>query len=391
MTDTDPESAFQSGAGKKEKNEETDSNQVTNSSETGNRDDFAALGYEFRHHLAVVYGNSELLLEEAFGSLSPDQREALEKIVANASELTALTAHTFETNDSDDAIDYTDQFPDPTGSDEPTLAESDVFDPIALALQSESFADLVVEQLELADHEAVTVGADNERAENEMSDESAECRELDRPHHLVVDCGFPTPETIEWLEKITESTEQRQSLTLVSSVDPAEIKDEETKASGGAGDTVSVAGPLLGIDGVLDSDASQSTVVDLLADGLVHTPDAPPISTIHIAGDGTEALASSLTVQRQTTATLPELDPSGDSCLFLGPDVFEQCDPLTLSRFRSPAGAPQRPIPIVAITEFTLFNQEWIPTCGADLFAHKPITAAEFAAELRCWLSGGED
>ncbi|ELY93842.1 histidine kinase [Natrialba hulunbeirensis JCM 10989] len=396
MTDMGPGSASQPGTGKKGADEKTDTTQNTTPTETGARDEFATLGYEFRRHLAVVYGNSELLLEEAFGSLSSDQREALEEIVANTGELTALTAHTFETNDIEDAIDRADQLPDSTGSDESTLADPDAFDPIVLALQSETFADLVAEQLELAGHEAVTVevGAVGTEAVTDGADDESET--LDDPHHLVVDCGFPTPETIDWLGEITGPTEQRQSVTLVSTVDPVAIEAEGTQAGGAAGDTVRVTGPLLGIDGVLDPDASQSTVADLLADELVHTPDAPSISTVHIAGDGTEPLASSLagqsyTVQRQTTATLPELDPSGDSCLFLGPDVFDRYDPLTLSRFRSPADAPQRPIPIVAVAEFPISDQEWEPTCGSDLFAHKPITAAEFAAELRCWLPGGDD
>ncbi|ELY25369.1 histidine kinase [Natrialba magadii ATCC 43099] len=365
----------------------------SSTNQNGSRDEFATLSYEFRRHLAVVYGNSELLLEEAFGSLTPDQQAALEEIIVNTSELTALTAHAFETNDIEDAVDRTDALPESTGTDESTLADPDEFDPIVLAFQSEPFAELVAEQLELAGHEAALVDG---------IDESAG---LDTPYHLVVDCGFPTTEIVERLAALAQPTNGQRSITLASTVDPV-VEMEETareragtkpgaRSAAGTGATVGVAGPLLGIDGILDPAASRSTVAELVADELVHTVDTPSISTVHVAGDETEALASSLaeqsyTVQRQTTATLPELNPDGDSCLFLGTDVFDRCDALTLSRFRSPADTSQRPIPIIAVAETPFADRSWIPTCGADLFAHKPVTATEFAAELLCSLPDGD-
>lgn len=46
------------------------------------------LRHDLRSPLAVILGRAELLLEEVYGELTPDQRRSIEVVVRNAERLT---------------------------------------------------------------------------------------------------------------------------------------------------------------------------------------------------------------------------------------------------------------------------------------------------------------
>lgn len=67
---------------------------------TAIRDDEAEdLAYELRRRIAPILGNTELTFDGVFGPVTPQQRDALEEIVASSEELGAVIARAFENDD----------------------------------------------------------------------------------------------------------------------------------------------------------------------------------------------------------------------------------------------------------------------------------------------------
>ncbi len=339
----------------------------------GTEEERAMIAYEFRRHLAVVLANSELLLEESMGPLTDDQREALEEVVATAGEVTALTAHAFETEDIEAVTQIDEESIEPMTETTSSLDDPEEFDPIVLTLDAGEFTDLVADQIERAGHDVRVVDDLHGLAESEAGPSSVESdRGEDR--HVVFDCGFPTKRDLEQISTLTDETGSAGSVTLASTVEDQAIPS-----------------PFVGIAGIVSPAADEATVDELVNEQVVSDSTGVRVG---FTGDADGPFAATLedasypVDHYPTTAELEVLEAGEIDVLFVEADMVGEIDDTALTRLRLPTDTIQIPIAIVGPSPT---NDQWIPTCGNRLFARKPITAVDFAAEILLTISMGEE
>jgi hypothetical protein len=308
-------------------------------------DERAPLAYEFRRQLTAIQANAELLLDEAFGPLEPEQREAVEEIVASTSDVTTLAAHTFETADPETVIPIDGE---PNADPQPRPTDPDELGEVTLGLAG-TLGEQVAAQLERAGY---TV---------RLAEPTALLEDDRTPSSLAIDCGIPTADVLEALASLDEASD---SLSLLSTV--------ETDASPAA---------FLGISGVLSPSATDEALEAALT-----AVDAAIDSRVGYVGgeaDLPERLAKlGCEVERPSAAAdLESLPLDRVDCLFLEATAVDRVDPSAIAAVRAPDDGAQRPIVVVGPPPSTS-DAEWAPTVGNRTFARKPPTSVDLAAEL---------
>ncbi|ELY53568.1 histidine kinase [Natronococcus amylolyticus DSM 10524] len=316
-------------------------------------DEQAALAYEFRRQLTGIQANAELLLDEAFGPLEPEQRDALEEIVASTGDVTTLAAHAFETEDPETVVPVdgeSDADPQPHATDPDALEE------ITLGLAG-TLGEQVAAQLERAGY-AVRLVEPTTLLEAERA-----------PTSLAIDCGVPTAGVLDSLASLAEASD---SLSLLSTL--------ETDASPAA---------FLGISGVLAPTATDKaleaalTAVDVAIDPRVGYVGDEADLPERLAKLGCEVVTPSAADDLESLA-LDRVD-----CLFLEATAVDRVDPTVLATVRAPSEGAQRPVVVVG-TPPSSSSEEWVPTVGNRTFARKPPTSVDLAAELARALPAGD-
>lgn len=318
----------------------------------------AAFQYELRRRLAVVYATGETVLEDPDGSLTDDQRESVETILAASNELSSLVAHDPETVDSALAADADGDVAAPTPSvDDPNRSAS-----IVLVLESGPFADVLVDQLEQSGYEPTVVSS--------VEDVRSSADGVDTARHVVLDWqALPEP-SIESLAALFDRLEAGTSIILLS------VVDDET-----------LPAPFLGIMGLLSPWASTETVADVLASIHVDPDDEPRVVVATVGDDAAEHRSVAETLETLGCAvdivSVSELrshaDRDGIDCVFLSADGVDAIDDATLRSLRTPDAS--LPFPVVAVGP-TPRADDWLPVCGSQPFARRSVTALELVGEL---------
>lgn len=309
-------------------------------------DEVEDLAYELRRRIAPILGNAELTLDGAFGSVTPEQRDALEEVVASSEELGAVISHALESDDVEEVIE----------SDGGPLPSADPEDspPIAVSVDDE-FDAILADQLERSGYNV---------HENE---------EPDGPHHAIVDCGVPTREGLEALSKRAQR-DDTLSLTVVSTLD-----------------IDSLPSPTLGVSAIALPDAPAA----LLGEELPELVGQDRVEAA-LVGPIDERFRKTLAGVREVRTL--EVDPSaegtaaaletiaasdGDLAVFDAGAVDGQL----LSALRDPTNPAH--LPLVAVGP-TPTGDDWVEIPGHRQFAHRPLSTVELAGEVLVALSRSE-
>ncbi|SDK35632.1 hypothetical protein [Natronorubrum texcoconense] len=318
----------------------------------------AAFQYELRRRLAVVHATAETMLEDPDGSLTVDQRESVETILAASNELSSLVAHDPETVEPALEPDADGDVAAPTPSvDDPDRSAS-----IDLVLESGPFADVLVDQLEQSGYEPTVVSS--------VDDVRSSAEGADAARHVVLDWrAFPEP-SIESLTALFDRLEAGTSIALLSVVD-----DE------------SIPAPVLGVSGLLSPRASTEMVADVLASIHFDPDDEPRVVVATVDDDAAEGRSMAETLEAVgcavDTVSVAELrshaDRDGIDCVFLSADGVDTIDDATLRSLRTPETS--LPVPVVVVGP-TPKADDWLPVCGSQRFVRRSVTAHGLAGEI---------
>ncbi len=339
-------------------------------------DESAPHAFEFRRQLGVILAKATLLEDESLGPVTPEQRDALEEVVAATLKLTAETADTLETHgDTPQTTDDRSQSTDDdlaldqpaddilTPGESPATPESaTVLDSIVLGVgDDEEFVTSLERQFERAGY-AVHTATDGDDLRT-MLDRS-------RPQHLVLDCRFPAGTFHDGLERTISGLDGETSLTLVSTVE---------------GD---LPGPLQGIAGILASSIEPEPLAALLENRFELPIESSNAGTaVAVVGDVGDRFLATLDeldnsidrVTHSSATALDAVDPGDVDFVFLSGPAIDHADESALAGLRNPTDGEA--IPLVAVGS-TPTEAEWVPFRGHRTLAQTPLTSTQLAAAV---------
>ncbi|NGM68058.1 hypothetical protein G6M89_03355 [Natronolimnobius sp. AArcel1] len=352
-------------------------------------DESAQQAFELRRQLGVIHSQATLLEDEALGSITADQRDALEEIIAATLALTGETATAVEPAAGGYVTDHDEQ-----ALEEPPSELISSVEPTEVVLavgRDNKFVDSLASQFERAGY-GVQVAATGE--------ELMALLERPEPQHLVLDCRFPSGPFLESIEHAIDAADGETAVTLVSTVVPA--------TDDGAGSPAGTA-PLQGLAGILSPTVSVATLEALFESRFGLAPDQGDTDTaVAVVGDidarFLETLES-MTDRKQaieqeayvSSDTLSMVDPATVDCVFLTGDSVDRADDATLAAFRRPID--DEAIPLVAVGELPVerptqpdgTESEWLPIRGYRTPRATPLTATELTATVLAAIEADSD
>lgn len=291
--------------------------------------------FQFRHHLAIIQAQAELLLDDV-GSLSTEQAASVDRIMQSCYRLDTLATTDQDTRQA------------------PTIVpEVSTLGHIHVVTESPYLSQVIEEQPGF--HDGITLEC------TAPADDAPAATDF-----VVIDavCGDGTG--LEWIA--ANAGDDGPPFALVSL-----YSDESTPVALALSGLVSPTVSEQGLSDALAAFTDEPTTEPIA--GFLDTPPATPLlSRIEAHPDSTIG----------DTAAAVEAATAGTeaSVVALSPNIYHQLTPRQLGALRTVGPGRGRPVILVTDTGADPYDREWVPTLGSRQFLHLPPDLVGLIAQL---------